>query len=44
MQYLLMIHGDEKAIQAASQDQNAAMLAAYGAFWFALSAGISPVG
>ena len=37
MQYLLMIHGDEKAMQAASQDQNAAMLAAYGAYTKAIS-------
>ena len=27
MQYLLMIHGDEKAMQAAPQDQGTAMLA-----------------
>ena len=37
MHYLLMIHGDEKAMQAASQDQNAAMLAAYGAYTKAIS-------
>src|SRR5271167_864486 len=37
MQYLLMIHGDEKAMQAASQDQTAATLAAYGAYTKAIS-------
>jgi hypothetical protein len=37
MQYLLMIHGDEKAMQAASQDQTGAMLAAYGAYTKAIS-------
>ena len=37
MQYLLMIYGDEKAMQAASQDQTAAMIAAYGAYTKAIS-------
>ena len=32
MQYLLMIHSDEKAMQAATPDQNGARLAAYGAY------------
>ena len=37
MQYLLMIHTDEKAMQAATQDQSAAMLAAYGVYTKAMS-------
>jgi hypothetical protein len=37
MQYLLMIHGDEKAMHAAPQDQGTAMLAAYGAYTKAIS-------
>jgi hypothetical protein len=37
MQYLLMIHGDEKAMQGASQDQTAAMIAAYNAYTKAIS-------
>jgi hypothetical protein len=32
MQYLLMIHSDEKAMQAASKDQLANMMGAYGAY------------
>jgi hypothetical protein len=32
MQYLLMIHGDEKAMQSASKEDIGAMLAAYGAY------------
>lgn len=32
MQYLLMIHSDEKAMQAASKDQVENLLAAYGAY------------
>jgi hypothetical protein len=45
MQYLLMIHADEKAMQAASQEQNAARLAAYGAYMKAMSdAGVSKGG
>ena len=32
MQYLLMIHANEKAMQAASPDQTASVLAAYGAY------------
>ena len=37
MQYLLMIHDDEKTMLAASQDQTAAVLAAYGAYIKAIS-------
>ena len=37
MQYLLMLHSDEKAMQAGTQDQSAAMLAAYGAYTKAMS-------
>jgi hypothetical protein len=37
MQYLLMIHQDEKAIQSATQEQNASRLAAYGAYVKAMS-------
>lgn len=32
MQYLLMIHSDEKGMQAASKDQITNMMAAYGAY------------
>jgi hypothetical protein len=32
MQYLLMIHGDEKAMGQASKEQVGAMMAAYGAY------------
>jgi hypothetical protein len=32
MQYLLMIHSDEKAMQSASKDDIGTMLAAYGAY------------
>jgi hypothetical protein len=45
MQYLLMIHADEKAMQAASPEQNGARLAAYGAYMKAMSdAGVSKGG
>ena len=37
MQYLLMIHTDEKVFQSATQDENAARLAAYGAYIKAMS-------
>jgi len=37
MQYLLMLHIDEKAMQAATQDQSAQTLAAYGAYTKAMS-------
>ncbi|HXE26482.1 MAG TPA: YciI family protein [Roseiarcus sp.] len=37
MQYLLLLHSDEKAMQAATQDQSTAMLAAYGAYTKAMS-------
>jgi hypothetical protein len=36
MQYLLMIHSDEKAMQAAPKDQLANMMAAYGAYTTAM--------
>ncbi len=36
MQYLLMIHGDEKAMQAAPKEALAQMTAAYGAYTTAL--------
>ncbi len=32
MQYLLMIHADEKAMQSASKEDSGAMMAAYGAY------------
>jgi hypothetical protein len=45
MQYLLMIHANEKSILAAPPDQNAAMLAAYGAYTKAMSeAGVRVAG
>ena len=37
MQYLLLLHSDEKAMQAMTQEQSAAMLAAYGAYTKAIS-------
>ncbi len=37
MQYLLLLHSDEKAMQEATPDQSAAMLAAYGAYTKAMS-------
>jgi hypothetical protein len=37
MQYLLLLHSDEKAMQALTQDQSATMLAAYGAYTKAMS-------
>jgi hypothetical protein len=36
MQYLLMIHGDEKAMQAAPKEGVAKMIAAYGAYTTAM--------
>ncbi len=45
MQYLLMIHGDEKAMQSASKDDIGAMLAAYGAYTNAMKeAGVHVAG
>jgi len=44
MQYLLMIHTDEKAMQAASKDQVANMMAAYGAYTQAMKEGGAYVG
>jgi hypothetical protein len=42
MQYLLMIHADEKAMQSATPEQNSARLAAYGAYMKAMAeAGVS---
>ena len=37
MEYLLMIHSDEKAILGATPDQNGAQLAAYGAYMKAMA-------
>jgi hypothetical protein len=37
MQYLLLLHTDEKAMQAASPEQTGATLAAYGAYTKAMS-------
>ena len=37
MQYLLMIHQDEKAMLSASHDENNARLAAYGAYFQTMS-------
>ena len=37
MQYLLMIHNDEKAFQTASQEDGAAMFAAYNAYTKAMT-------
>ena len=36
MQYLLMIHSDEKAMSQATQEQGAAVLGAYGAYTSAM--------
>ena len=36
MQYLLMIHGDETAMQAARKEDQAGMMAAYGAYTVAM--------
>ena len=45
MQYLLMIHADEKAMLNASKDENEKRLAAYGAYMQAMSeAGVSKGG
>jgi hypothetical protein len=45
MQYLLLIHSDEKAMEALTQDQTGAMLAAYGAYMKAMTdAGVSKGG
>jgi len=44
MQYLLMIHTDEKAMQAASKDQLANMMGAYGAYTNAMKEGGAYVG
>ena len=42
MQYLLLIHSDEKAMQAATQEETGSMLAAYGAYMKAMAdAGVS---
>ena len=37
MQYLLLIHSDEKAMQTVSPEQNGTILAAYGAYTKAIS-------
>src|SRR5215475_5934543 len=37
MQYLLLIHADEKAMQTATPEQNGARLAAYGAYMKAMA-------
>jgi hypothetical protein len=45
MQYLLMIHQDEKAMQASSKDETAARMAAYGAYMKAMGeAGVRVAG
>jgi hypothetical protein len=45
MQYLLLIHEDEKAMQAVTPEQNGARLAAYGAYMKAMAdAGVSKGG
>jgi hypothetical protein len=45
MQYMLMIHSDEKAIQTATPEENGSILAAYGAYMKAMSdAGVSKGG
>ena len=45
MQYLLMIHTDEKGMQALPPEQNGAVLAAYGAYMGAMAdAGVSKGG
>ena len=45
MEYLLLIHSDEKALQAASQEETGSILAAYGAYMKAMAdAGVSKGG
>ena len=45
MQYLLLIHSDEKAIQAATQEETGSILADYGAYMKAMAdAGVSKGG
>lgn len=45
MQYMLLIHSDEKAMQASTPEQSAAGLAAYGAYMKAMSeAGVRVAG
>ena len=45
MQYLLLIHSDEKAFQAATQEETGSILAAYGAYMKAMAdAGVSKGG
>jgi hypothetical protein len=45
MQYLLLLHTDEKAMQAASPEQTGAVLAAYGAYMKAMGdAGVNKGG
>ena len=45
MQYLLLIHSDEKAIQSATQEETGSILAAYGAYMKAMAdAGVSKGG
>jgi hypothetical protein len=45
MQYLLMIHSDEKAMQALTQEESGSVLAAYGAYMKAMAdAGVSKGG
>jgi hypothetical protein len=45
MQYLLLIHSDEKAMQTVSPEQNGTILAAYGAYMKAMAdAGVNKGG
>ena len=45
MQYLLLIHNDEKAMQTATQEETGSILAAYGAYMKAMTdAGVSKGG
>ena len=45
MQYLLLIHSDEKAMQTATQEETGSILAAYGAYMKAMAdAGVSKGG
>ena len=45
MEYLLLLHTDEKAMQAATPEQTGATLAAYGAYMKAMAdAGVSKGG
>ena len=45
MQYLLLIHSDEKALQAATEEETGSILAAYGAYMKAMAdAGVSKGG